>query len=640
MSATETTFEFKAEIKQLLEILVHSLYTNKEIFLRELVSNASDALDKQRFAAASGAESSEDAAPAIRIDLDAEAKTLAVTDNGIGMTREELVQNIGTIAHSGSAEFARRVAQAKSDGGAAGLDSLIGRFGVGFYSVYMVADSVEVTTRSAQTDAPAQVWTSDGKGSYTLAGAPADTPRGTRILVRLKPDLAPQFTDPELVKEIIKRHSNFISFPILVNGERVNTVPALWREPKFQVTPEQYKEFYSFLTYDDAEPLTNMHISVDAPVQFNALLFVPPHDTDLMGLNREDWGQDLYVRRVLIERSNKDLLPRYLSFVRGVVDTEDLPLNISRETLQDNLLIRKMHSTLTKQVLGELEKMAADADKYAAFWRAHGQIFKTGYSDYVNREKFAALLRFNSSADTDAQGLTSLDTYIDRAKTGQKAVYYAFAPSREAAGLSPHLEIFRRKGLEVLYLYEPVDEFVMESLREYKEFKLTAAEHAPAADLEQFPDEAGKRTAEELSGKDAEALPGLLARIKDILGEQVTEVKASERLSESPVCLANPDGRVTSSMDKIMRVMSRDTSIPKKILEVNTDHPLVRNLLGVFHENPEDPFLEQAIRQLFESALLLDGYLADPHALVGRMQDLLTKASGWYAKTREQNKNS
>lgn len=625
MSA-EKTFEFKAEIKQLLDILVHSLYTNKEIFLRELLSNASDALDKQRFE--SGAQDAGDDRPLeIRIDLDKDAGTLAVSDSGIGMTREEIIANIGTIAHSGSAEFARRAAEAKGSG----LDSLIGRFGVGFYSVYMVADSVEVTTQSFRPGAKAQVWTSDGRGAYTIREAGGEVQRGTRVLLQLKPDLAPQFTDPALVKEIIKRHSNFLSFPILLNGERVNTVPALWREPKFQVTPEQYKEFYSFLTFDEDEPLRTMHIAVDAPVQFNALLFVPPHGNDALGLGREEWGVELYARRVIIQRRNKDVLPEYLSFVQGVVDAEDLPLNISRETLQDNAVIRKIHSTLTKQVLGELDKLAKDdPERYGRFWRTHGRLFKAGSTDFVNREKFAALLRFNSSRCEDAEGLVSLEEYAGRVREGQKAVYYAFAPSREAANLSPHLEIFRRKDIEVLYLFEPVDEFVMEALREYKEFKLVAAEHAKAEDLDAFPDAAESRKAKKMAKKDAEALPGLLARIQEILGSRVTTVRASQRLSESPACLANPDGRVTSSMDKILRVMNRDTSIPQKVLEVNPDHPLVRNLIHVFQKNPADPFLELASQQLFESALLLDGYLADPHALVGRMQDLLTRASGWY----------
>ncbi|MDD4953275.1 MAG: molecular chaperone HtpG, partial [Desulfovibrionaceae bacterium] len=311
------TYEFKAEIRQLLDILVHSLYTKKEIFLRELISNASDALDKYRFATAGEAEGDLD----IRIALDKDQKTLTVTDTGVGMTRDELATSLGTIAHSGSAEFLKKAAESRQ-----GLDSLIGRFGVGFYSVYMVADEVVVRTRSHLEDEAAMEWKSDGKGKYELRRLDQDLPRGTSVTVRLMDSVSGEFTSPETVKAVIRRHSNFISFPIYVDGERVNTVPALWREPKFQIKPEQYREFYSFLTFDEQEPLETMHVSVDAPVQFNGLLFIPGQGFDLFGLDRDNWGLDLYVRRVLIERQNKDLLPRHLGFVKGVVDTEDLPL--------------------------------------------------------------------------------------------------------------------------------------------------------------------------------------------------------------------------------------------------------------------------------------------------------------------------
>lgn len=641
MSETQS-FEFKAEIKQLLDILVHSLYTEREIFLRELVSNASDALDKQRLTAAAksnggGEEADEDDAPLdIHIDVDKEAKTLTVADNGIGMTRDELVQNIGTIAHSGSAHFLKALKESGGPGDQKTADSIIGRFGVGFYSVYMVADKVRITTRSASGAAPVE-WISDGQGSYTireLEGEEAQAiARGTRIEAHLKPDLADQFTQPETLRHIIRKHSNFIGFPILVDGERANTVPALWREPKFQITPEQYKEFYSFLTYDDEEPLETLHVSVDAPVQFNALCFIPQKSKDFMGFDREDWGLDLYVRRVLIQRQNKDLIPQHLMFVRGVVDTEDLPLNISRETLQDNLLIKKIHATLAKQVLSHLEKMAEDKEKYAKFWREHARVFKAGYMDFLNRDKFAGLLRFNSSACESADDLASLDDYISRAKPDQKKVYYAFGPSREALRLNPHLEIFRKKGVEVLYLFEPIDEFVMDALRTHKDFELTPAELAKPEDLAALPDvEAAPEAEAPAPEQDAQA--ALFARFQDILGDAVTEVRASARLTGSPCCLVNPDGHTTSSMDKIMRAMHHDSSIPKKILELNPKHELIRNLATLNQADPADPFVEQAARQLYESALLLEGYLSDPHALVGRVQDLLAKSSGWYVKSK------
>lgn len=627
----KTTHKFKAEVSQLLDILVHSLYTNKEIFLRELVSNASDALEKVRFKAQSE-DASDDIPQEIRITTDADAKTLTITDTGIGMTRDELMKNIGTIAHSGTAELTRLAEEGKES-----LDSLIGRFGVGFYSVYMVADEVTVTTRSADPDAKPIVWTSDGRTDYKLQELEEDRQRGTEITVHLKDDLAGQFTNEAHLKHVINKHSNFINFPIFVGEDRVNTIQALWREPKFQIKPEQYAEFYKFLTFDSEDPFDTLHTSVDAPVQFNALMFIPKEGKDPFGsMTREDRGLDLYVRRVLIEKQNKDLLPEYLGFMKGVVDTEDLPLNISRETLQDNILIRKISSTLVKQVYSHLEKMAKDnAERYNEFWFNHGELFKAGYMDFLNKDKFAKLVRFNSSASEDARGLTSLEEYISRAKDDQKEIYYAYGPSREALGLSPHLEVFRKKGIEVLYLYEPIDEFVMDALRDFDGYSLVAAEHADMDKLDKFESLEKEEKPEELSEDQKTTLDKLIARFKEVLGESVTEVKASERLSDSPVCLSNPDGKFTSSMDKIMRVMHKDHSIPQKMLEINPDHALIRNMLSIMEKDENDPFIEQAANQLFESALLLEGYLTDPHALVGRVQDLLTKSSGWYVETNK-----
>ena len=547
------------------------------------------------------------------------------------MTRDELMRNIGTIAHSGTAELARLAEEGKES-----LDSLIGRFGVGFYSVYMVADEVSVITRSIDPEAKAVAWTSDGRTDYKLQELDEDRPHGTEITVSLKEDLASQFTNEAHLKAVVNRHSNFINFPIFVGENRVNTISALWREPKFQITPEQYADFYKFLTFDSEAPFDTLHTSVDAPVQFNALMFIPKFGNDPFGLGRENRGLDLYVRRVLIEKQNKDLLPEYLSFAKGVVDTEDLPLNISRETLQDNILIRKISSTLVKQVLDHLGKIAKDnAERYNEFWHAHGELFKAGYMDFLNKDKFSGLVRFNSSTSEDDKGLTSFADYISRAKEEQKEIYYAYGPSRQALELSPHLEVFRRKGVEVLYLFEPIDEFVMDALREFDGFALVSAEHADMAKLDRFESSEKEDRPEALTEDQKTTLDKLLARIKEVLGESVTEVKASTRLSDSPVCLANPDGNVTSSMDKIMRVMSKDTSIPKKVLEINPDHALVRNMLTIFARDEADPFIEQAANQLFESALLLEGYLTDPHALVGRVQELLTKSSGWYVETNK-----
>lgn len=624
MSQTDQ-FEFKTEIKQLLDIITHSLYTSREVFLRELVSNASDALDKLRFEQARSTDIKDpDLELSIAITADKDKKILTITDTGIGMTREELIRNIGTIAHSGSAEFIRQAMADKENS-----SNIIGRFGVGFYSVFMAADKVTIRTRSFRPDAKTVEWVSDGLGTYTIAELEDDAPRGTAITVQLKEDAA-EFADKNQITSIIKKHSNFISFPILVQEEKVNTVPALWRENKFSVTPEQYKEFYTFLTYDHEAPLDTLHMSVDAPVQFSALAFVPPHSADTFGFDRDNYGLDLYVRRVLIQTKNKDLIPEYLGFMRGVVDTEDLPLNISRETLQENLLIRKIASTLTKQILGHLKKLGQDKDRYAAFWKEHSKRFKLGYMDFANQEAFGELLRFNSSRHDGKDGLISLDEYIETAKDGQKDIYYISGPSREAIEQNPHLEIFRTKGLEVLYLYEPIDEFVMDSLRKFKDFEFRSTENADIESLEKFAD-AGENApkSQELSDEEAKDMDRFLKRVREILGDRITEARVSKRLSQSPSCLVSPDG-ATSQMHKIMQLVTKDTSIPKKVFEINQDHALIRNLLAVFGKDEKDPFVTSVIEQLYESALLMDGYLSDPHKMVARLNRLMEDSSLWY----------
>jgi molecular chaperone HtpG len=618
--------EFKAEVKQLLDILVHSLYTNKEVFLRELVSNASDALDKLRFEANRGSELADADLPLeIRITFDTDRNLLVVSDTGVGMSREEVMENIGTIARSGSAEFLKKAQEEKS-----GLETLVGKFGVGFYSVFMAASEVVIKTKSCKPGESPVEWRSDGLGTYEIMPLDEDLKRGTRIEVYLKED-AKEYADKARVTGIIKKHSNFISFPIFVEEERVNTIPAIWREPKFSVTAEQYNEFYRFLTFDTEDPLETLHISVDAPLQFSSLLFIPRKGYDLPGLGKDRSGLDLYVRRVLIERGNKDLIPEYLGFVRGVVDSEDLPLNISRETLQESVLLNKISTVITKQILTQMLKMAKqDTEKYIELWNNHGRLFKIGYTDYVNREKYAELLRFNSSGSEEAKGLVSFDAYIERAKPDQNELYYVFGPSREAIALSPHMEIFRAKGIEVLYLFDHLDEFAMESVRKYKEFEIKSIEHVDPKSLDRFPSVQAQEQAEPLSEDDEKQFTGFLERIKEILGDRITEVRVSGRLSESPCCLVNPHDGLTSSMQKILQIVSKDTSIPRKVFEINKDHRLVRNLLAIYKAAPKDDYLNSVVEQLFESALLLEGYLKDPHAMVARIQDLLNKSSGWY----------
>lgn len=626
-------YEFKAEVKQLLNILVHSLYTNREIFLRELISNASDALDKLRFESISGTDIADNDLPMeIRITFDKDKKKITIADTGIGMTREEIISNIGTIARSGSAEFIKKMQESNKD-----ISNIIGRFGVGFYSVFMVANEVEIKTRSFRKDEPALYWKSDGLGSYDITVLPeGDIRRGTTIDIHLR-DEAVEFADKYRLDSIIKKHSNFITFPIYLENERINTLTAIWREPKSSVKKEQYNEFYKFLTYDTEEPLEVIHTSVDAPIQFNALLFIPKKSSDLFGFNRNDYGLDLYVKRVLINHQNKDLLPEYMSFVKGVVDSEDLPLNISRETLQENVVFNKIASNVTGQVLSHLARLAKDdTERYNEFWKEHSRIFKMGYNDYTNREKFTELLRFNSSVSENASQLISLADYTERMKPDQKDIYYISGPSREAITADPHMEIFRNKGLEVLFLYEPVDEFLMDAVYKYKDFSLKSVEQVDLSSLDKFENVTKKETpAEPLSKDEEKEFESLIKHIKDVLGDRVTEVKISQRLTDSPSCLVNPSDGMTSQMQKIMSIMNKDNSVPKKIFEVNKDHKLIRNMLKIYVADPADEYVNQVIEQLYESSLLLEGYLTDPHKLVNRIKDLLEKSSEWHQAIRK-----
>jgi len=629
----KSKYQFKAETKKLLDILVHSLYTHKEIFLRELISNASDAMDKIRFESNKGTDFRDKDLPLeIDIHADKDKKILYIEDAGIGMTRDELVKNIGTIAKSGSEEFLKLVAEHKED-----ANNIIGRFGIGFYSVFMVANKVVIKTQSFLKDEPAMKWESDGLGSYIIETLEEDKKRGTTIEIHLKDDMD-EYTEKYRLESIVKKHSSFISYPVKVENEVVNTMQAIWREPKSAVKKEQYVEFYKFLTYDTDEPLEIIHTSVDAPIQFSALLFIPKRNMDVFGFNnREDYGLDLYVRRVLIQHKNKDLLPEYLGFVKGVVDSEDLPLNISRETLQENIIFTKIANSVTSQVLSNLTKMAEkEPDKYKEFWTAHGKYFKLGYTDYANQEKFMELLRFNSSECKDENELVSLEDYVKRMKDKQKEIYYVLGNSRAAVNLDPHLEIFKRKGIEVLYLYEPLDEFVLTSLLKYKDYEFKSVDQADLKKVDKLKDiEEKKDEVEKLSKDDELQFSSLMSRIKEILGDKITEVKESTRLLNSPAVLVNPENSISSSMQKIMNITGQTQSVPKKIMEINKDHKLIRNLIKIYKNNPKDEYISTVAEQLYESALLLEGFLTDPHEMVNRINSLLENSSNWYTAVKK-----
>lgn len=626
MQTSAVKHEFKAEIKQLLNILVHSLYTSREIFLRELISNASDALDKLRFESTSGSQIFENGTPLeIKINFDENAHTLTIVDTGIGLSKEELVANIGTIAKSGSMEFLQKLQEDKQ-----AANNIIGKFGVGFYSVFMVAKDVIITSKSFREDVPAVRWTSDGLGEYEIEELTESVARGTQIQINLKED-AYEFSTKYRLQEIIKKHSNFISFPIYLENEKVNTVTALWNQPKSQITKEQYDEFYKFLTYDSEEPADTIHISIDAPIQFNAVLFIPKKNNDFFGFNRENYGLDLYVRRVMIQHKNKDLLPEYLSFVHGIVDSEDLPLNISRETLQENVVFSKISTSVTSQVLSYLIKKAKDdPEKFAEFWNEHGKIFKMGYGDYANQEKYFQLLRFNASFAEDEKTLNSLDQYIEKIRPGQKEIYYVYGVNRTAVLSDPLLEIFKRKAIPVFYVYDPVDEFVLSSLRKYKDYEFHSVNKSDLSKLDEIEDSAeNKNDLEPLSEDDQKLFGDLLGKIKEILGDRVLDVKESKRLTDSAVCLVLQDDSM-SAFQKIMRLSNKNMGPEKKIFEVNKDCKLTRNLLTIFKNDPGSEYLQNMVIQLFEVALLSDGDLLDVHSLSKRLVSYFEDSSFWY----------
>ena len=478
------THEFKAEIKQLLDILIHSIYTSKDVFVRELISNAADALEKVRFRQSAGeAVFDSDQKLEIQIETNKDEHRLTISDAGIGMTETELEANIGTIAHSGATAFLEQLKQESQEGEGTPDVSLIGRFGVGFYSVFMAAEKVVLTTRSADPDAQPVVWTCEGAGSYTIEPAADDVPRGTKIEIHLKED-DQSFADDDQIKSIIKRYSNFVPFPIKVNDEQVNQTTALWREPARQIKDEQYNEFYKLISHDYQDPLLRLHHRLDGAIQYSALLFVPKSNPEAMGFGEGEVSLQLYVQRVLIDGANKDCLPSYLRFVKGVVESEDLPLNVSRETLQQNRMIAKIRDMLTRKLLDQFLNLAKDEpEEYKLFWKTYQRFLKEGCNDFSNRDKVQELYRFASSRDENDDEFVALAEYVDRMGEEQKAIYYLSGPSRESLDRDPRLELFRKRGVEVLYLYDAADEFVLSSLGKYKDHDLVSADRVKPEDL-------------------------------------------------------------------------------------------------------------------------------------------------------------
>ena len=632
---TETApqeFTFQAEIKQLLHLLSHSLYQNREIAIRELISNASDALDKFRHLTLTNSEIPNNSPLEITLEPNEAESLLVIRDNGIGMTHDELVKNLGTIAHSGSLEFLRNTAQQGKD--AANNLSLIGQFGVGFYSAFMLADKVEVLSRPYQSD-EGWKWESDGSGRFTVEPH-AGLSRGTQIRLHLKTDLK-EFTQPWRLKSVLKQYSTFVPHPIKLGDEVVNDQKPIWVEPKSNVTDEEYQKFFEHLTHGIGDkPLWHLHLTADSPFQFHAILYCPETNVERLGFGRAEHGVQLCAKRILVQHNCRELLPDYLRFLHGLVDSADLPLNVSREALQDNTVFRKIKKVLTKKVLSHLESFAAEQpDEYLTFYRQFGITLREGlHSDFEHREAIAGLLRFATSAlppeAEKPEPLISFADYVKRVPDGQKQIYFLGGPDRKSLEKNPNLEIFRRKKLEVLFVTDPVDEFVLSNLQNYQGKDLVAIdssqiEFPPTSDAEK----ADEVQAEEQQTAAAESsgFQRVLELFREELGDMVTEVRASKRLSDSVCCLVNPEGSMSAQLQKVLSMGDRDLPASKKILEVNPSAPLIVRLSGIVDRAEQAAFIRQCGRQLFSNALLLEGVPLDPAELVSRVQGFMLDAA-------------
>ncbi|EKE68761.1 molecular chaperone HtpG [Gallaecimonas xiamenensis] len=611
---TTQTHGFQTEVQQLLQLMIHSLYSNRDIFLRELISNAADAADKLRFKALENADLYEgDGDLKVRIKADKDKGTLTISDNGIGMTESEIVEHLGTIAKSGTKAFFQSLS-----GDAAKDSQLIGQFGVGFYSAFIVADTVEVHSRAAGAK-EGVMWRSKGEGTFETG--PSDkTSRGTDIVLFLKDD-DKDFLESYKLEQVIHTYSDHIGVPVELYKEGkeegedggfapVNQGTALWTKSKSEVSDEEYVSFYQHLSHDFGEPLTWSHNKVEGKHEYTSLLYIPKNAPwDLYQRERQH-GLKLYVKRVFIMDDAEVFLPQYLRFVKGLVDSADLPLNVSREILQDSKLTQSMKGAISKRILSMLEKLAKDKpEDYAGFWKNFGAVLKEGPAeDFANREAIAGLLRFNSTHHDDTEHLVSLDEYLERMPEGQDKIYYVVADSFNAARFSPHLEVLRKKGFEVLLLSERIDDWMMSHLTEYKGKPFASATRGEL-DIEATDEE-----------KEAEkAIEGVLAKVKDSLGDKVSEVRFTHRLTDSPACVVTDEHGMSSQMAKLLASVGQAAPEVKYIFELNPEHPVVKSLDGREGENFED-----AVALLFEQALLAErGSLEDPSGFVKRLNKLM-----------------
>ncbi|MFC7532909.1 molecular chaperone HtpG [Actinoplanes sp. GCM10030250] len=616
---TMETLEFQAEARQLLQLMVHSIYSNKDIFLRELISNASDALDKLRLAKLQDGLEADTSDLHIEVEPDAEARTLTVRDNGIGMTREEVVELIGTIAKSGTAELLTKLKEAtEAKSGDAGL---IGQFGVGFYSTFMVADRVTLVTRKAGTEGHGTRWESAGEGTYTIDDEP-DAPIGTTVTLHLRPkdedDKLYDYTDEWKIREIVKRYSDFIAFPIRKgsgeDAETLNSMKALWARPRSEVTDEEYHQFYRHISHDWTDPLEIINMKAEGTFEYEALLFIParaPHDLFQRDARR---GLQLYVKRVFIMDDSKELIPDYLRFVKGVVDAADLSLNISREILQQDRHIQMIRRRLVKKVLSTIKDlMSSNPEKYATFWREFGRAVKEGLLSEPDNHK--PILEIASFATTAGSEPTTLAAYVERMKEGQEEIYFLTGENRSQVENSPHMEAFREQGYEVLILTDPVDEIWVDAVPDFDGRKLRSIARG-SVDLKKDEDE------KEPEGDYAP----LLGFLKDRLDEQVKEVRLSHRLTTSAACLVSDADDITPALEKMYRAMGQEGPRVKRILELNPNHPLVSGLRAAHERGAEDPALPDTAELLYGTALLAEGGdLEDPARFAKLLADRLAR---------------
>ncbi len=624
--AEQESFSFQAEVVQILDLMIHSLYSNKEIFLRELISNASDAIDRLRLELLARSEVPDAEGPLqIRVGYDAAARTITVADNGIGMSRQEVIEHIGTIAKSGTREFlAALTGDQRKDA------ALIGQFGVGFYSAFIVANRVTLTTRRDGVPAAEGVrWESDGRGAYTLETVEQPS-RGTTVVLHLRAGEDDLLTGYRL-RSIIKKYSDHISLPILMppEGETsdeaeetpVNQASALWARPKSDLSEQDYKDFYQHVTGDFAEPLTWVHSKIEGTYEYTLLLFVPSRAPFDLWIPQAGRGVKLHIRRVFVLEDSGQLLPQYLRFVRGVIDSSDLPLNVSRELLQGSRVVDNIRSNATKKVLRLLADIAEkEPEKYAAFWKEFGAVLKEGLAeDFGNRDEIARLLRFTSTKSASDAPDASLADYAGRMKEGQQHIFYLLAPGLAAAKASPHLEAFRKKGIEVLLLGdgEGIDNWVVASLRDFDGKRLQSVAQG-SGDLSELEDEAEAKAKEQASAE----LAGLVARLKAALDGRAWDVRVSSRLTTSPACIVANEAEIDINLARRLR----GSGLPSQpVLEINPQHPLVRRL----NQDPADPHLAEWANVLFDQAVLtLGARIEEPAAFVSRLNDLLVTLTG------------